>query len=405
MLSLDPRAEALLAPVQEVLQQALGGLRALDASLRVEVAELPGTHRVELGRVLLDERLLQGVSHPCEASSPLPPLDRWRRAAGAVLEGVATQGLAACWGQTPADTWPWVGVAVHLADRAAPVLGLADPDLAVAIESGAPGVHPRVGVAVARGWEAMGRDPVDEAGRIVAGGLMDPDDWVEIGEWVLGARGARGALSVQVALPTEVDIPLTLPPWSWARLRVPAHPRGGVVKVDGPGAVAEPWAAGGVELRTLAGATHERCGLEPHSGGPLGTWDVASAEGYGQVMGARGISYRFHGDGRLEIVMADAFVGPLAMLEMAETVGTSGLCRARWSVSGNQQMRFHDIDTSGLTMHGRQQEYMMPAQGMGMNQWLGALDEHPWRWAMQGERLELRGTLMGGSVQVWLDPA
>ena len=339
MLSLDPRAEALLAPVQEALQQALGGLHALDASLRVEMAELPGTHRVELGRVLLDERLLAGVSHPCEPSSPLPPLDRWRRAAGAVLEGVATQRLAARWGVTPDGSWPWVGVAIHLADRAAPVLGLAEPDLAVAIGSGVPGEHPRAGVAVARGWEAMGRDPVDEAGRIVAGGPMDPDDWVEIGEWVLGAPWRAGS-AAGAGCPSgrgrhPVDASAVVvgatagagpPSWRAREGRWPG--RGGrALGCRGAGAAH----TGRRDARTLSvraafrrAAGHmgrrERRGLRAGDGGAGGDLPC------------------FTPTAGLEIVMADAFVGSAGRCSRwPSRVGTSGICRrAGGEWRGNQ---------------------------------------------------------------------
>lgn len=401
-LHLDPQAKSLLAPVSSLLDQALARLPSV--ALHVEMGVCDGTHTIEPGRLVLSDALLGGVSHPDEPAGPVPPLDRWRRAAGAVLEAAATTGLCQAWGLAPSDVWWWRGLAVHLADRAAPDLALADPDLACAVAEGQPGAHPRSGVAVARAWEARGLDPTAEARALAEGKGMSASGWVALGEWVMGPSGPRARLPVDVGLPTEIDIPATVEPWSWVRLHVPAHPRGGRVRVRGPGAVADAWARGGRALRTLAGATHEACTLEPLSGGPVGRWEVASAEGYGQVMGARGITYVFHADGRLEIVMADAAVGPLAMLEMAVSYGTSGVVRGRWRVAGVRQMWFSDIDTTGLTMHGRQQEFAMPAQGFGMNQWLGALHEHPWSWARAGERLTLQGTLMGGQVEVRLDP-
>ena len=42
-----------------------------------------------------------------------------------------------------------------------------------------------------------------------------------------------------------------------------------------------------------------------------------------------------------------------------------------------------------------------------MNQWLHALDEHPWQLDPHGRwsASTLRGTMFGGSVLVWLEPA
>ena len=123
-------------------------------------------------------------------------------------------------------------------------------------------------------------------------------------------------------------------------------------------------------------------------------------------MGARGISFVFRAGGSLEIIMADAFVGPLAALPMAEQVGTSGVASFTWHVSGAHQLRFAGLNTRGLTMHGRQEDqFMMPAKGFGIGEWLTALQEGPWWWGPNRDRLVLRGTMMGGDVEVRLKEA
>lgn len=401
-LVLDDRSEALLAPVRPALDAALDRLPG-GGAVHVIVGRCPGTHAVSVPRVTLSEGLLDGVHHPDEPPGPLPPMDRWRRALGSVLEGVAHAGFGARWESLP--RWARFGAAIHAADRAAPELGLADPELAVAIQAGSPAAHPRSGVAVLRAWEAEGVSAEERLAAWVAGEGPTPAEWTRLGSWVFDAAGLRAQLPIDVAPVPAVDVPTAVQGGSWVRLDVPAHPRGGFVRVEGGGgAVASPWAAGGERLRTVAGAL-EDCRLVPESGGPVGRWEVASAEGFGQVMGARGVTYGFRADGTLEIVMADAFVGPLDALEMAEQVGTSGLCGGRWRVHGPFEIAYSDLDTSRLTMHGRQREFMMPAQGFGMNQWLQALDEHPWAWSLEGGRLRMTGRLLGGSVIVWLSPA
>jgi len=154
----------------------------------------------------------------------------------------------------------------------------------------------------------------------------------------------------------------------------------------------------------LFAATSEpaRVWLEP--GAPLGSWEVASAEGFGQVMGARGVGFTFLPDGRLDIVLADAFVGPLAAVAMAGQVGTSGVCTGRWKVAGPHHLAFSDIATGSLTLHGRSRDrFLVPAQGFGLGEWLHALADGPWAWMpVQTDRLVLRGRMLGGDVEVRL---
>ncbi|MBA2320927.1 MAG: hypothetical protein H0V89_07220, partial [Deltaproteobacteria bacterium] len=128
----------------------------------------------------------------------------------------------------------------------------------------------------------------------------------------------------------------------------------------------------------------------------------ASAEGFGQVMGARGVSFRFSAGGGLQVVLADAFVGPLAAVSVAGEVGTSGVADGRWAVAGPHLLSFRDIVPVGLTMHSRgaRDRFAMPAQGFGLGEWLGAMSSAPWGWILDDDRLILRGRMMGGGVEV-----
>jgi len=139
----------------------------------------------------------------------------------------------------------------------------------------------------------------------------------------------------------------------------------------------------------------------PATGGPVGRWENLSATGWGQVFGVRGITWTFHGDGRLEFLLADAFAGPPDALAMAEEVGTSGLVPGRWAVSGPREVRLSRLDTTGLSMHGRTTgTFAMPAGAMGMGQVLQAMQDGPWTWRTTGDELYLEGRMMGGPVQM-----
>ncbi|MFT4626576.1 MAG: hypothetical protein ACI8PZ_005253 [Myxococcota bacterium] len=406
-LTIDRDARELLAPVEAVIADGLRELADDLPDLEVGIGDVPGTHQLDRHRLTLSTGLLgPGLHHPAEPVQPLPPMDRWRRAAGAVIESAALLVAARTLGRAPGRSWVWRGLAVHLADRAAPRLDLAAPELARAIVAGAPGRFPRSGVAVMRAWEAAGDDPVARSFQVLRGAPISAREWVQIGSWVMDLeRGPGALLPVLVQRPVPLDVPCTLMPWSWAPLRVPAHPRGGRVAVDGPGAVATAWAVADTELRTLACATRGKVTLRPESGGPIGRWAVASAQGFGQVLGARGVVFDFRTSGRCDIVLADAFVGPLAAVDLGERMGTSGLVPARWSVDGPNRLRFHDVRTDSLTVHDRSADtFAMPARGFGMGEWLTALGDAPWAWQQSADRLTLRGEMLGGGVEVRLKP-
>src|SRR5690606_10949347 len=132
-----------------------------------------GWSALDGARLTLSHRLEgPGLVHPDEAMGPVPPLDRWRRAAACVLEAVALLALARQVGRPPQRDWRWIGAAIDLADRAAPDLGLALPDLALAIRTGAPGRHPRAGVAALRAWRAFGEDPPRRARHLLTDGVV-----------------------------------------------------------------------------------------------------------------------------------------------------------------------------------------------------------------------------------------
>jgi hypothetical protein len=297
-------------------------------------------------------------------------------------------------------------VAIDLADMAAPDLGLAQPDLAMAIHTGDLGQHSRAGVAVMRHHRHLGQPVRDRALYLLTGGVISAREWAAVGAWVMDPNGAGASLPVMVSAASAIDVPASVAPWRWQPLRVPAHPRGGRVTVTGNGWVDKPWAEGGVELRALAATVGEPCTLNAESGGPLGPWEIASAQGFGQVFGARGVRFEFEASGALRVVLADAFVGPLAALAMAEEVGTSGVANATWKVAGRFQLEFDGVAAHNLTMHSRSGDgFLMPAGSFGVGEWLQALEDATWAWQATEERLVMRGRMMGGAVEVRLKRA
>lgn len=399
----DDRAEVLLAPVADVIRAGLDRLPPVPP-LEVELGPVAGQARLDGGRLVLSDRFEgPGLVHPDEAMGPMPPLDRWRRAAATVLESVALLALARQLGRPPERDWRWIGAAAHMADTAAPELGLALPDLALAIRTGSPGRHPRAGVAVMQAWAAFGDDPGRRIRQLLAGGVISEPEWLAVGRWVLSPEGAAARLPVPVSRPAPLTLPAELDAWSFLPVALDPHPRGGHLALDGPGAVADPWVPGGAAHRTLVGATAGLCRVTGEPGGPVGEWEVASAQGFGQVLGARGITFRFAASGALEIVLADAFVGPLAALPMAEQVGTSGLVQGRWRVAGAHRLGFEGIGAAGLTLHGRSRDrFMVPARGFGLAEWLEALSGEVWAWEQTADRLVMRGPMMGATVEVRL---
>jgi len=399
-LDLDPSVEGLLAPTLDRVREAVAGLG--DGRIGVRLGEAQGLFALVGDTVVLSAALGgPDVEHPLDRGSALP-VDRWRRAASAVLEGAALRALAAGVGREPGTDWRWVGAAIWDADRRYPDLQVALADLARARHTGSPGREPRAGFAVMKAIETAGGDPLEEVRSWLGGAPITPGAFLGWGRWVFAADGAQALLPVPVSRPPPADIPLTLPAYSWIVLHVPPSPRGGHVGVEGPGAVADPWGVHDQPLETIAAAVDGEVRLLAEVGGPVGSWNLRSAEGFGQVMGARGFTFEFRASGAMQLVLADAFVGPIAALEMAERVGTSGIVRGRWRVVGPHTIGMSDLDTSPLTMHGHDDPFVLPARGLGLGESIRGMSDRPWRWRIDGDDLLMTGVLQGSEVDVRL---
>lgn len=395
---LDPLGDALelgLARLPDVgpLRVALG---AIDTAYVVDATAQPPTLTLSTGLSGPD------LHHPAEPEGP-HRLDRWRRAACSVLEGVVRVALARELGIAVHD-WRAVGLSIFLAADALPDLKLALPDLVGAAGRASPGSSPRDGVAVYEAIAAQDHDAWATGLSWLRGDGPDAERWLAIGRWVLGA-GLAARVGVRVEPVPEVDIPTAVPAWTWLRLHVPAHGRGGQIGVRGGAVVAQAWAVAGEPLRTLAGALGSAGELTAELGGPVGTWDCVSARGFGQTFGVRGMTWTFRPDGRLELLLADAFAGALDARELGDDVGTSGLVPGRWRVAGERAVRMSDLKTGAISMHGRgDNRYAVPASQLGMGQILQAMQASAWRWAVRDGELYLRGPLLGGTVELRLRP-
>lgn len=403
-IQLDPRATVLLDPVRELLDAA-AVLLPDAAPLYVTVGTAAG-YAVREGDWLTLSAALEGpdVRHPDEESiAGLPPLDRWRRAAGEILEEAAVSGIEQAVGRPREEDWRWVGLAMEMVDTVAPSLQWGLPGVALAIGTGAPGLEPRAGVAAMKAWRARGVDPWHRVRDLLTGGVVSPAEWLELGRWVMDPEGAGGVLPLPVPRVGALDIPCAIDAWRWQPLAVAPHRRGGVIEVNGPGTVGDPWAVANLPHTTLAASTDGVVELRPLSGGPTGRWVVTSAEGFGQVMGARGVSLELDSAGRIQMTFADAFVGPLAAVKMAEEVGTSGFSRGRWHVAAPHRLRFEGLGDEHLTVHGRgPATYRLPSRGFGIGAWIRAMSEGAWAWQQTDDRLLLRGQMLGGWVDVRL---
>jgi hypothetical protein len=115
------------------------------------------------------------------------------------------------------------------------------------------------------------------------------------------------------------------------------------------------------------------------------------------------VQYLFAADGRMEVTLADSFVGTVDAVEVAKTVGTSGIVTGRWEVAGEGQLRIRGLNPSMLTLHGREAGgFAVPAQGFGPSQWLPAMCVEPWSWSRQDGRLVMKGRMFGAPVEVRL---
>ena len=372
--------------------------------MSVVMGEEENFFRIEGDRVVLSRDLMRSEGfHPHEQVDLLPPMEASKRAAVSVVEAACLRGLSTHVNQRVGTDWVWWGWAVYQASRALPGWGVAAPEVAHALRWGEPGAHPRTGVAVCLAWEREGIDVARRVIDVIANGVRpSSEEWLRLGAWVLDReRGPQASLPVVPPLMERLSPPEDLKPWSWRRVRVGADMRGGEIRVTGRAAVQEPWCRRGVEHETIVGHTEGPARVTMGPGAPLGSWRMASAEGQGQVMGARGVRFIFSPTGRFTARLDNASLGPLAGLPVKASQGASGVVDGRWAVEGPWSLGFTDLDlTSLVTSTSHQDRFAQSSSGVPV--WLKGMQQGTWGWRRRGDRLFLQGALEGAPWEIRL---
>lgn len=351
-----------------------------------------------------------------EAHSDLAALalDRWRRAAGLLLEGLALAALEEEVGAPLPRAWWTIGPAAEAVDAAAPELGWLWPEAADLLRRPELGLQagPRRAAWLVRWFRATGRPwPLGERPSLSA------EDWDAFGAWLQDpVHGPSAQAPVPLFGPRPASpTPEALPPLSFARLSVQpsaageqiAWPAGSRVLPAGP--PVELWVgsvAGGPVL------------LDRQSLLPLGAWRFTGGA-YGENAGAaRGIELEFHADGRIDLVFADAFAGPPTprLLELGSQFGVSGTGRGRFRVTqargpGEGSLVFESLDPGLPSVHARfSGRFSLPAETFlgparrAMEAMVHKDGEGPiWRFRLDGEVLKLETDAFGALVVLRLE--
>lgn len=384
-LQLDPNAATLLTPVLQLLQEAADGM-AGSFTLQVGLGHVDGFSAFEGDVWLLSEGLAgPEMHHPSEIEGL--ELDRWRRAMASVLEGIAWQHLIHELSvPRDRDGW-WCGAAVALADEAAPSLGLAASAHVQTLVTGD---------LAGRGASILFAD-VDVMERAAQWAKEPPTPETLLGAlaYALRPEGPRARLPLAVALPDPVSPPYTVDGWHFERLRTD---RPGLLSISG---VAGPSVIGSTPALVVACEQAEITLVDPTI---LGGWDLASCAIPSTILGARGVTMRFYRNGALQILFADAFVGPLAAIEIARTMGHSGMTSGSWTLTGADSMAFGAIRDVPITMHQRDGSQAIPQVGFGVTEWIAALAHTAWTVRLEGDDLHMSGRLMDMPVRLRLRP-
>lgn len=421
-LPAGPGWRELFGPVEALVRDALTRLELVPArSVDFGVGEGPAWVVLDAGGPRLCAGLLAGgmraeadEAWALAAGEDLAPLapDRWRRAAGALLEGLALVALAERWPDGEPMAWWRVARAVEAVDRAAPQLGglwMEAVDLRSAAEQSLV-ASPRRAAWLARWLHGRGAPTSEED---------DPPrlcdaDIAAFGAWVRDAHVGPSTLAPLPLPLTQADGPelWEASPWSLRAVSRRSGPAGLALGVEGAAVVGPAAVADGQELAAVLGsAAGGPVALSWRPGGPLGSWELATGNVGDRLGAARGVVLELKADGRLEIRLADAFMGlPTApMLELAETVGVSGWASGRWRVieggagTSAGELKIESVTPRGLTLHPRGgHAFAVPAASVigPAERILVGLAGSRLRWSLHGEALTLTGPISGLPVEL-----
>jgi hypothetical protein len=355
--------------------------------------------------VVLPEWILTdapSAAHDAARAEGRPVLDRFRTAVTAVWSaalagGPALDGAPAWWG-------PAAGAA--RLDAQVPALGVAWAALDALLAEPAVGLDSRPWAGV---W--WFRSPFAAAPPTAA-------SWAAFGAWLRSPQGGpRADCPFGVGLAPPLDtLPAAAAPWSHLWLRVPPGQRRATLDPAVAGArAASPDAAALAIVGVAADGRVPAVRWEP--AGPVGTWVLDSGQVGAQVGAARGVELHLGADGRAELTAVDAFVGrPVrALLDLAETMGVTGVTTGRWEAvsaapdGAAGRITLRGWTARGATVRGRGHTgFALPADG-----WLGAaeavlaaLQSGPLDWSAAPDgRLVVEGPLFGARATFYLSPA
>ena len=354
------------------------------------------------------------------ALAPLA-LDRWRRCIGLILEGIRLHRLAEQLGVSPDAlplAWWTVGAVADEVDRAAPQLGwlwqeaaglLMQPEVSMAAQ-------PRRGAWFFR-WRRLQGKPLPLTGATPP--RLDPQEWAAFGQW---CRDLQSGPAASAPLPIEPASPRAaptepLPPLSHHPVQWSAGPAG--LRVSGAALAPRVLLGSGQEMVAVIGTVEGgRAVLSARPARPVGRWEMRSGQANQRMGVAEGIELHFLSGGRLEIVLGNAWLGPVdaESMSIARQFGASGTGSGRWQVQslserdGEGVLVLSELDIEQLSIHPRRKmarRFALPAQNQigRVRRLLTSLSGQPVTFRLQDGELRLSGELRNYTFQIRLTPA
>lgn len=404
----------LVAPLTVAPGSAGGPLLALAADGLLLSPELLGTAQYTAA----DQRWLDQLP---QSLAPLVP-ERLQRCTGLILEGILLHRLAQRLEIPPESLpiqWWTVGAVAEEVDRRCPELGWLWLSAAGLLQQ--PGLsmpaQPRRWAWFLRWRQAQGQPlalSTPEAPTI------DPLEWARFGQWCRDAEHGPAASAPLTITPahSRADPTMPLRPLSHHPLHWSAGPAG--LRVQGATLAPPVRLGGGEEIETVLGTIDGGISvLDARPARVVGRWMMRSGQA-GQRLGvAKGIELHFHPDGRLEITLSNAWMGPADAENhaIARQLGASGIGRGRWQVlsleaaDGAGVLRLSALDINQIRLHPRRtrmRRFALPAgdgQRDRVRRLLGQLTERPIRFTLDSSGLLLSGELRNHSFQIRLTPA
>lgn len=343
-------------------------------------------------------------------------LDRWRRSAGLLLEGLLLHQLARQLDRAPASLpldWRTLGWAAEQVDRLDERLGWLWQPAADLLTSPQRSLHeaPRRAAWLLRFLQATGQEQSRET---LLDWTIQRSDWASFGGWCRDlAHGPAAACPIPLTPAAAAPLPDAVAAMSHHPVRVQAPATGlRLTSPDLPGPVA---LKGDAQVVVSLGALGDRPPtMAQLPSAAVGTWLIRSGEFEQRVGAARGIELVMEADGRVSFTLANAFMGLVSgdMLSLADRFGASGFGGGRWSVTalsdtdGHGTLAFSDMSIDHLTIHPRKGlKFALPGQGWQerFNDALNRLNQRPVQFSMHGGEMTLSTIIRNAELMLRLE--